>query len=467
MNAIQTNELMPETNIKLKFSTKISYGLGDFASNLSWCLVTTYLLFFYTDIFKLNLAAIGTLFFVARIWDAINDPIMGYIADKTRSKWGRFRPYLLYGPIFLSIFTVLCFFAPEINEGSKLIYAYFTYILLGMSYTIVNMPYGALAASMTQNSDERSSLAAFRVFFAVIGTIIVSSATLPLVQKFNDISGGSNGYFWTALIYAALMVPLYVIVFKKTNEVVKPSPRKKIPIKRTILVIAGNKPLLLIMISTLLASTCLFIRQSMLIYYFAYVVNNADMTALFLTLMALMMIVGIVLAAPISKKLGDKRATMLIGILVSGATCIGMYFTGPENISFLYAWIIIGSIFTGMTYVMTWSMVADTIEYGEWKTGLRADGVIYSTASFIQKLATALAGWGGALILSVTGYIPEVTQNAAVVSGINLSMTLIPGIALAVSAIPLFFYKLNRERYNRIVLEINQNKAVVESKAEV
>ena len=187
---------------------------------------------------------------------------------------------------------------------------------------------------MTQNSDERSSLAAFRVFFAVVGTIIVSSATLPLVQKFNDISGGSNGYFWTALIYAALMVPLYVIVFKKTNEVVKPSPRKKIPIKRTILVIAGNKPLLLIMISTLLASTCLFIRQSMLIYYFAYVVNNADMTALFLTLMALMMIVGIVLAAPISKKLGDKRATMLIGILVSGTTCIGMYFTGPENISF-------------------------------------------------------------------------------------------------------------------------------------
>jgi sugar (glycoside-pentoside-hexuronide) transporter len=417
-------------------------------------MVTTYLLYFYTDILRLELAAISTLFFIARLWDAVNDPIMGYLADRTRSRWGRFRPYLLFGPIFLSGFMFLCFTVPETDAGVKLLYAYVTYILLGMSYTLVNMPYGAMAASMTQNPDERSSLSGFRMFFAIIGTVIVSSVTLPLVQLFGGSAASSRGFSFTALIFAVAMLPLYFIVFKGTREIVKPEKKKKATFKAMGRAVFGNRPLMLLMLSSLLGSVCMFIKQSMLIYYCTYVMGNAALTSVLLALMAVMMLAGIAAAAPVSKKLGNKKVTMTIGLMVSGLCCLGMYLTGPSNLAFLYGWFIIGSAFSGLTYVMTWSMVSDTIEYAEWKTGVRADGVIYSAASFVQKLATAVSGWGAAFILSVSGYVASAGQNAKVLSGINFSMTILPGVSLLIAAVPLLFYKLDRREFNHIVGEI-------------
>lgn len=443
-----------QNGIRLKFSSKLCYGLGDLASNLCWTMVTTYLLFFYTDILQLDLIAISTLFFIARLWDAINDPIMGYLADKTRSKWGRFRPYLLFGPIFLSAFLFLCFTVPEMSPGLKLAYAYVTYIFLGMSYTLVNMPYGAMAASLTQNADERSSLSGFRMFFAIIGTVAVSSAALPLVKLFGGSETSKYGFSMAALIFAVAMLPLYFIVFKGTREVVAPEKKNKVTLKAMGRAVFKNKPLMMILLSTLLASTCLFIKQSMLIYYCTYVIGDASLSPVFLTLTAVMLLGGIVAAAPLSKKLGSKKITMITGLLGSGLCCLGMYLTGPYNMAFLYVWIITCSIFSGLTYVMIWSMVADTIEYAEWKTGVRADGVIYSAASFVQKLATAVSGWAGAFILSVTGYIANTSQNSQVLLGINISMTILPGAALLIGAVPLLFYTLNRKQYNRIVSEI-------------
>lgn len=439
---------------RLKFSSKLCYGLGDLASNLCWTMITTYLLFFYTDILRLDLIAISTLFFIARLWDAINDPIMGYMADRTRSKWGRFRPYLLFGPIFLSVFMFLCFTVPEMSQGAKLAYAYATYILLGMSYTLVNMPYGAMAASMTQNADERSSLSGFRMFFAIIGSVAVSSATLPLVQYFGGSTASKSGFSITALVFAVAMLPLYFIVFKGTREIVKPEKKRGITLKAMGRAIFGNKPLLMILLSTLLASTCMFIKQSMLIYYCTYIIGNADLTSVLLTLTAVTLVAGIISAAPLSKKLGSKKITMMIGLIVSGLSCLGLYLTGPHDMTFLYIWIILGSAFSGMIYVMIWSMVADTIEYAEWKTGIRADGVVYSAPSFVQKLATAISGWCGAFILSATGYVANTSQNPQVLTGINISMTILPGAAMLTASIPLLFYTLNRKQFDHIVAEI-------------
>lgn len=443
---------------RLKFSAKLSYGLGDLASNLCWTMVTTYLLFFYTDVVKLNLAAISLLFIIARLWDAINDPIMGYIADRTHSCWGRFRPYLLFGSIMLSLSMFLCFSVPELSAGWKLAYAYATYILLGMSYTLVNMPYGAMAASMTQNADERSTLSGFRMFFAIVGAVVVSSAVQPLVRAFGGSDSSSVGFSRTALIFALAILPLYFLVFAGTREVVHPKQNQKIPLKTLLRAVFGNGPLVIILISTLVASTCLFIRQSMLIYYCTYVMGNAAMTSMLLALITGMLVVGVVIAAPLSKKLGSKKAVMLIGLIVSGLCCLGMYLTGPERITFLYIWIVIGSVFSGLTYVMVWSMVSDTIEYGEWKTGARADGVIYSVASFVQKLATSLSGWGAAMLLAVSGYVANAVQTQQALSVINLSMTVLPGVTLLLAAVPLLFHKLNRNEYNRILEELLQRK---------
>lgn len=453
-----SEKLASQGGNRLKFSAKLSYGLGDLASNLCWTMVTTYLLFFYTDVAKLDLAAISLLFIVARLWDAINDPIMGYLADRTHSRWGRFRPYLLFGPAALALSMFLCFSVPELSAGWKLAYAYATYILLGMSYTLVNMPYGALAASMTQNADERSSLSGFRMFFAIVGAVVVSSAVQPLVRAFGGSDFSSVGFSKTALIFAAAILPLYFLVFSGTREIVQPRQSKKIPLKTLCRAVFGNRPLVIILISTLIASTCLFIRQSMLVYYCTYVMGNAAMASALLALMTGMLVVGVVTAAPLSKKIGSKKATMMIGLIVSGLCCLGMYLTGPEQTTFLYVWIVIGSAFSGLTYVMIWSMVADTIEYGEWKTGARADGVIYSVASFVQKLATALSGWGAAMLLAVSGYVANASQTPQALSAINLSMTILPGAALLLAAIPLLFHKLNRNEYNRILEELQRLK---------
>lgn len=441
---------------RLKFTAKVSYGLGDMASNLCWTLVTTYLLFYYSDVVKLDLAAIGLLFVVARLWDAINDPIMGYIADRTHTRWGRFRPYLLFGPIALAISLVLCFSVPDLSAGWKLAYAYVTYILLGMSYTVVNMPYGAMAASMTQNADERTSLSGFRMFFAIIGSVAVSSTVQPLVRAFGGSDSSKTGFALTALVFAVVMLPLYFLVFSGTREVVQPDAKKPVPLKTLARAVFANKPLVTILISTLIASTCLFIRQSMLIYYCTCVMENAALTSVLLALMAGMLIVGVLIAPPLSRKLGSKKLAMMLGLAVSGLCCLGMYLTGPERMGFLYAWIVLSSAFSGMTFVMIWSMVADTIEYAEWKTGARADGVIYSVASFVQKLATALSGWGAAMLLAAFGYVANASQTPQALNGINLTMTIIPGIAMLLAVLPLLFHKLDRKTYNRIKDEIYQ-----------
>lgn len=455
MEKFEADGSISETNIKLKFSEKLSYGLGDLASNLCWCLVNTCLLFFYTDVVKLGMGVVGTIFIVTRVLDAISDPVVGYIADRTKSRWGRFRPYILFGAPLLAICTILCFYAPNAANTYKIIYAYVTYIALSTAYTIINMPYGALAATMTQNVDERSKLSAFRVFFAIVGTLIVSSITYPLVGIFQN-NGISNGFFIVSVIYALLSIPLFGLVFKNTKEIVVPQKKNKVTIKLVVKSLLKNKPLLLLMVPMLLSTACLLIRQSMYIYYFSYVVGNATLTSIGLTVMALGMIGGIVLAAPISEKLGDKRMIMLVSIMASGVTCIGMYFTGPDQLVFTYFWIIIGAVFSGMINVMLWSMISDTIEYSEWKTGLRADGVIFSASSFVQKLASALAGWGATVILSIVGYVPNAVQSVKAIEGINIAVTLLPGIVLIISAIPLFFYELNREKFNQIVLEIKQ-----------
>ena len=444
---------------QLSIISKFSYGLGDLASNLCWSMVTTYLLFFYTDVFQLQVAAVGTLFFIARFWDAIVDPIVGNIADNTRTRWGRFRPYLLFGPLALAVFTVLCFSVPNFSNSGKLIYAYITYILLGMCYSLVNVPYGAMAATLTQDTDERSKLAAFRTFFAVIGSLIIALATLPIVNKIQSALHTGNGFFYAACIYSILMVPLFWVVFRNTKEVVEVPKQRSLSFADICKVIFQNKPLLMVLVTSLLASISLFIKQSMTIYYTTYVVKDANLSSLLLGIMAICMLIGILIATPLSIRLGSKKITMMIGIGAAALACIGLYITGPTRIALIYVWTILAAIFSGLTFVMVWSMIADTIEFAEWKTGFRADGLIYSSASFVQKLATALAGWLAAMLLSVTHYAPNIEQTRQAMTGINLSMTILPGVLLLISLFSLIFYKLDRKSYNQILAEIQTRKA--------
>lgn len=449
-----SEDLINKSIRPLATRTKVFYGTGDFASNLVWGTVTTYLMFFYTDVFHLNIAFIGTLFFVARLIDAIMDPVMGVICDKTRTKWGRFRPYILFMPILLAVLNVLCFSVPNASDTLKTIYAFATYILLGVSYSAVNIPYGAMIPTMTQDTDERSNLASFRSAFALLGTLAVSVATLPLVKAIGGTDSSSKGFVLTAAMYSVIILPIFYLVFRNTKEVVPAPERVKLKLKDLLKVVFGNKPLVLLMISSLLFCTSFFTRQSVTIYYFSYVSGNENLTSVFLGVSSLVLLVGVAFAAPLSARLGSKKNTMVLGFAVPAVTFVAMFFANPQNITVLLILAIIGSAFLGLVFVMLWSMIADTIEYAEWKTGIRADGVIYSSASFMQKLASAISGWLIAFTLSAVGYIPNVVQSNGAKSGINIMMSLGPGIIMLVSLIPLFYYDLDRKKFNSIMDEL-------------
>ncbi|MDY0393510.1 glycoside-pentoside-hexuronide (GPH):cation symporter [Virgibacillus halophilus] len=303
---------------KLSIKEKLSYGVGDIASNFVWGIVTSYLLFFYTDIFGITAAAAGTLFLITRLWDAINDPIMGVIIDKTKSKHGKTRPYLLYLSVPLAIIGVLTFITPDFSATGKLIYAYVTYTLLGMVYTAINLPYGALMTRMTRDSGEKGELNSYRGMGRTIGAIIVSACTLPLA---NYLGNGNQqiGFPITMGIYSLIAVVLFMVTFKNCQERVAPSitPKQQSPVRKSALDMLKNKYWVIIAISTILWFLRMGMMNAALIYYVNYYLERPGTIPLYLTLLNLANFVGAILALFALKKWGSRNTSIIMYTLAT------------------------------------------------------------------------------------------------------------------------------------------------------
>jgi len=435
---------------KLSIKNMIGYGFGDFASNLVWQMLSLYLLFFYTDVFGISAAAAGTLFLVARVWDAINDPIMGSIVDKTHTKWGKFRPYLLFGAIPLGIASVLCFTTPDFSMNGKMIYAYVTYIVLGMTYTIVSIPYSALTSSMTDDSHERTKLTTARMIFAMFGLLVVAAATEPLVGMFPT---KAIGYRNIMVIYSILAVALYWLCFALCKETVEVKPKHRAKAQNMFQVLFSNKPLFLITCTSLCTMIAGTMKSAMVIYYCKYNMDNeAFVTAALLTVVVFM-ILGNLLVPLVSKKVG-KRKGMIIGNLIAIVGNIIFFFVPYENIVLMLAFTAIASI--GMAFVgnLGWSMIPDTIEYGQWKTGIRAEGTVYSVFSFSQKLGHALGGALPGFILTFVHYVPNMQQTVVVQNTITHLLTTIPNIFYMLAILSILGYEITEEKFKLIKEEI-------------
>lgn len=445
----------PKGAAKLSGRDYLGYGLGDLAINLFFQSSIIFLLYFYTDIFGISAAAAATLFLVARLVDAVTDPMMGAIADRTRTRWGKFRPYLLWGAPPLALVTLAMFTAPDLSDTGKLVYAYVTYILFSIAYTVVSIPYSSLTAVITDDGHERTILTAYRMAFALVGGIIVGVGTQPLVTFFG---GGAEGFQITIGLYGAVAILVLALTFFNTKERVEAAVEKAPSIKEMLSVLVGNFPLWLVIIAFFAGMLAFTIRSSAVIYYFSYNLGRPDIFPLFMLAILAAQFLGILFTPYLSARLG-KKLTYIGGAVLGMASGIALYLTPFDALGAIFMISIVGSICFAAPTVLGWSMLPDTVEYAEWKRGVRADGAIYATASFFQKLAMAIGGALAGLILAGSGYVANEAQSPDALHGILAMVSLIPVAALGVGTIAIWFYPIDEELHARMRGEIRSRSA--------
>jgi len=454
----------------LSLREKVSYGMGDFASSMFWKLFSMFLLFFYTDVFGISAAAVGTMFLVTRVWDAFNDPLMGIISDRTETKMGKFRPYLLYGAIPFAIIGVLTFSSPDLSSNGKLIYAYVTYTLMMMAYTAVNVPYASLMGVMTSNTDQRTTLASFRFIGAFTGGLFVTSTANYFVEMFSEMAGPDSGYQYTVAIYACLAAVLFIITALGTKERLKPAIAKP-RLKEDLKDIAKNGPWFIMLgaaISVLIFNS---LRDGSILYYFKYYVQDQAVTifgstyefshttlsSAYLSVWLGSNILGVILAKPLAAKVGKKTAFQ-ISVLSSAALSFIIYLLQPDQIGLLFLTNVLIGISAGIVLPLIWSMYADIADYSEWKTGRRATGLIFSSSSMSQKfgwtIGGALAGW----ILAAYGFEANVAQTDESLMGIRLMISVFAGVGALVASGFMFFYKLDEETVHEMEAQLEQQR---------
>lgn len=441
---------------KLSLVSKVIYGTGDLANNLIMQMVLVYLLFFYTDIFGIPAAAAGTMFVVSRVLDAVSDIVMGMIVDKTNTRWGKMRPYLLFGSIPFGVAAVLCFVTPDFSEIGKIVYAYITYNLLCTMMTVINIPYGALSSAITRDSDERISLSIWRSLFATVGGILVNVIT-PIVAPV--ITGGNlqTGYALTMGIYAIVGIVVYVLVFFNTKEVFTEPKKKKMPVKTILKTTLGNRYAIIIAVSMALAIGSTNIRASAIVYYFTYCTGREDLLGAYFLTVYLSIAVGMFLVTPVSRKLGRKN-TLLFTLVFFGVVNSMIYVVPYHQFIMVFILSALGGVATSFTASLPLALMPDAVDYAEWKYGVRTEGAIFSFSSFAQKLAMAIGGAVPAYVLSLSGYVPGSVQSQSALNGINGLMSVIPGVILIVAAIILVFYDMTEEKFKKMVEEIADRK---------
>jgi len=449
----------------IPLTEKIGYSLGDTASNLIFQTILFFITYFYTDVFGIAPATLATMFLITRIWDAVNDPIMGAIADRTNTRWGKFRPYLLWVAIPFGLVGVAVFTTPDLSMTGKIIYAYVTYILLDFVYTAINVPYSALMGVMTSNARVRTILSQFRFAAAFLGGLIIQYSVLKLVRTLGK---GNEALGWqlTMVVLSMLAIIMFFITFATTKERVKPPREQKTFLKEDLRDLFRNKPWLLVAGATVFQLTYITIRNGSIIYYFKYFVGDQqlmlfgntymfscdNMTSTFLISGTLATILGIVLTGWFSKVFGKRNC--YVGFLgVTGIFTAVFYFFNPVNIIPMFVMQLFASFTFGPVSVLQWAMYTDTADYSEWKNRRRATALLMAASLFALKLGVALGGALLAGLLAFYGYNPGVEQTAGGLLGIKLVMSLYPAIPAIIGAGVMLFYPLT----NRMMVDIEKD----------
>ena len=441
---------------KLQLKNYIGFGLGDLAFNLFFQGVTLFLLFFYTDILGIEASIAGTIFLVATIWDAISDPIVGWIASNTRSRWGRYRGYLLWIPIPLGISYVLLFYQPNLTGWALIAWVGFLQILFRTNFTLANIPYSSLSSEMTFDPAERSQLAMYRMFLGYAGALIVSVGTGVLMSKMGWLSE-EDGYLRVAIVAAIVAAILFFICFKNTFELPQKSHQSNLKLKDALAMIRQNPPFWKLNLFVVVGMAGVVFLYQSLAYYFKYNLGNeaalgSGMLYLFIVLM---------LALPFWLKLTTilgKPKTLMLGCAVLMIGSLGFYFHTLTNASITLTYIYLAILGCGIGCMgfSFWAMLPDTVEYGEWKTGVRAEAIIFGFGLFFLKIGLGLGSFVLGLLLNYFGYVPNATQAVDTLSGLHSVATLAMFFPALITFVIMLRYSLSAVRYREILMALDK-----------
>lgn len=452
----------------LSFKEKLGYGLGDMASNFYLGFFALFLLYYYTDIYGLAPAAVGFMMLFSKIIDAVSDPGMGLIADRTESRWGKYRPYLLWGAIPYGLLGFAIFFGPDFSQTGKLIYAYVTYIGVMLAFTLMNVPYSALLAVISPVAAERTKATTYRFVCAGLGGFLVAAFATPLK---NILGGGDDvlGFRLTMAVFAILSIALFWITFATTKERIKLKPHDS-TVKKDIGLLVKNHSWVILAVSCIVLLIGLVSRFGSVIFYIKYYMGDDgetvflifDRVALFMSLGMLGQILGAMCATYLSR-LFNKHSTVLVMSLLHAFFLVIAFLIPPEYYWFSVSLNFLGMVTFGVSITLLFAMFTDCAEYGEWKTGKRTSGLTVSASMFALKFGSALGGALPGFILAGVGFVANEVQTDFALSGIRVMATLVPGVMFTVGGLLLFFYKIDNIQLFKIEKEMLERRQLVNS----
>lgn len=421
-----------------KWRQRIGYGISDLACNLIWQMISLYLLFFYTDVMKLNAASISLMFIITRVIDGMTDLLVGYMIDHTHSIWGKSRPYFLIGAIPFSLFAFLCFNVPNISQSGKLLYAYVTYIGLSFAYTLVNVPMASILPSLTSDTNERTALSTSRKFFGFMGATVVSSSALYLVSQVGN-GNQAQGFSRVMLIFGVIGCFLFFVTFANVREV-NSTNAHRLTMKQVFWSLSQNTPWKIFAINILLMWTGYFIQTGALVYYYTTVVGSKELSVTVATIMSVVPMLANFLVPNLSRLFG-KRNLYVISAAIQ-TLGIGIILLADVNHQFILCGAFISAVGYGMKESIYFSMQADPVDYGEWKTGLNVAGSLSAINGFLGKVAQAIAGGVSGALLAWGNYQAN-PRGIQSILAIKAMYGYIPSLLLVLSIILMMFYQLD------------------------
>ncbi|MCA9236792.1 MAG: MFS transporter [Planctomycetales bacterium] len=444
---------------KLSVTEKLGYSLGDCAANFVFQTQLIFLMSFYTDVFGIAASTVGTIFLVSRLFDAINDPLMGALADRTSTRWGKYRPWVLLTALPFAIFFVLTYTTPALGANGKVIWAFVTYNLLMIAYTANNIPYAALTGVITGDPDERTSLVSWRFLLAMTAAFLVQTFTPDLVDWFGGGGDGgqidqARGYQWTMGMWATIAVVFFVITFMTTRERVQPDPAQKSSLLQDVTDLLKNRTWLSLGMATVLVFVYLSMRGSVTPYYFNYFVAQQEPIGFgplrlqpmgwFNGLGLLATMFGILFSKALSIRFG-KRNTFSAAIGLTGLLTAAFWMLPPDALSAMIALQMLLQFVYGISIPLLWAMMADVADFTEWKTGRRATAMTFAATVFALKLGLSVGGALTGWLLDLNGYAPKAeTQSADATSAIRMMMSIGPAAAFGLAVLTLRFYSIGR-----------------------
>jgi GPH family glycoside/pentoside/hexuronide:cation symporter len=447
----------PDREQGLPLREYIGYALGDTASNLFFVTFNVFLVYYYVDVWAISAASISFMMLVARLWDAINDPMMGLIADRTNTRWGKFRPYLLWGAIPYGLCGYLMFAGPDLSASGRLVYAYITYTLMLMAYTVINVPYSSMLGVISPSSRTRGVASSFRFVGAFTGGFLVSLLSRPLVRY---LGGGDEvqGFQYTIAIFAVVSIAMFWTCFATTRERVTPPPQQKTNVREELGELVRNWPWVMLLIATIFSTTFIALRQGSTLFYFKYVAGDdgtpilfdtLDRSTVFLSSGMLAQILGTAALGFIVRRVDKKKLAAALS-WTTGLSYAAFFVLPVDNYPLLLAVNALGMFCMGPTSALTWAMYGDVADYGEWKFGRRSTALVYSASLFSIKTGIMIGGSLVPVFLDRFGYVPNVAQSATAILGITLAFSLMPGLFAVLKGVALWIYPLDQRRVDDV-----------------